>query len=163
DGTRLYVSGAGNNTVHELRLNERRPVPDVDEAAANRTPQARIVAGPDLVLGRPMPLPVAGSNRPEPVPQSFVGGLAITPDAARLFAVHVLDHIVSVVDLHTGHVLRTIDLPSEPYTCIISPDGRTLFASLWGGAKVQLFDVETLEPRGEIAVGEHPNAMTITK
>jgi len=163
DGTRLYVSGAGNNTVHELRLNERRPVPDVDEAAANRTPQARIVAGPDLVLGRPMPVPVAGSNRPEPVPQSFVGGLAITPDAARLFAVHVLDHIVSVVDLHTGHVLRTIDLPSEPYTCIISPDGRTLFVSLWGGAKVQLFDVETLEPRGEIAVGEHPNAMTITR
>src|SRR5262249_25307212 len=45
----------------------------------------------------------------------------------------------------------------------LSPDGKTLFVSLWGGAKVLLFDAQTLEARGEIAVGEHPNAMAITK
>src|SRR5919201_216576 len=106
DGKRLYVSGAGNNTVHEMYF------------AAGK-----LTRGIDFVLGQ----------------------------------------IVSAIDLKTGHVLHSIELPAEPYTCIVSPDGATLFVSLWGGAKLLLFDARTLEPRGEIAVGEHPNAMTITK
>src|SRR5262249_44630824 len=62
----------------------------------------------------------------------------------------------------TGQLLRNVDLPAEPYTCLLSPDGKTVFVSLWGGAKVLLFDAMTLEARGEIAVGEHPNSMAIT-
>jgi YVTN family beta-propeller protein len=164
DGRRLYVSGAGNNTVHELRWGPGAPLPrDPDENTPPRPLEPRLTRGPDLVLGRPMEIPQPGSNRPEPVPQSFIGGLAITPDGTRLFATHVMGQVVSVVDLKTGHVLRTIDLPAEPYTCAISPDGRTLFVSLWGGARVLLFDAATFEPRGDVAVGEHPNAMAITR
>src|SRR5262249_40778945 len=59
--------------------------------------------------------------------------------------------------------LRSVSLTAEPYTCLVSPDGSTLFVSLWGGARVLLFDAKTLEARGEIAVGEHPNAMALTK
>ncbi len=146
DGRRLYVSGAANNTVHELLWHE-----------------GTLTHGPDLVLGRPMDIPREGTNRPEPVPQSFIGGLAVTPDGSRLFAVHVFGQIVSAVDLKTGHVLRSIALPAEPYTCIVSADGGTLFVSIWGGARVLLFDARTFEPRGEIRVGEHPNAMALTK
>jgi YVTN family beta-propeller protein len=146
DGKRVYVSGAGNNTVHELMWNA-----------------GKLARGADLVLGRPMDRPAEGSNRPDPVAQSFIGGLAVTPDGARLFAVHVFGQLVSAVDLQTGHVLRSIALPAEAYTCVVSPDGRTLFVSLWGGAKVLLYDASTFEPRGEVAVGEHPNAMAITK
>src|SRR5262245_51800823 len=165
DGKRLYVSGAGNNTVHELRVNDLRPIANVgsdDETLSTPLPTPRYVRGPDLVLGRPMEVPLPGSNRPEPVPQSFIGGIAITPDGTRLFAVHVLGQVVSAVDLKTGRVLHTIDLPAEPYTCLVSPDGKTLFVSLWGGAKILLFDAESFAARGEIAVGEHPNAMAIT-
>jgi len=146
DGRHLYVSGAGNNTVHELTFNN-----------------GRLVRGADLVLGRSMDAPGVGANRPEPVPQSFIGGVAVSPDGARLFAVHVLGQMISMMDLKTGHVLRSIDLPAEPYTCVVSPDGSTLFVSLWGGAKILLFDAKTLDARGEIAVGEHPNSMILTK
>jgi YVTN family beta-propeller protein len=149
DGHRVYASGAGNNTVHELRWAD-----------------GVLTRGPDLVLGPPMetpPLEGANTNRPDPVPQSFIGGLAITPDGTRLFAVHVLGQVVSVVDLKTGHVIRTIGLPAEAYTCIVSPDGTTLFVSLWGGAKVLVFDARTLGSKGAIIVGEHPNAMALTR
>src|SRR5262249_6241584 len=118
--------------------------------------------GQDLVLGRPMEIPAEGSNRPEAVYQSFVGGLAVTPDGTRLLAVHVFGQLLTSVDLRTGHIARRIDLPAEPYTAVISPDGKTAFVSLWGGAKVLMFDAVSLEPRGEITVGEHPNAMAIT-
>ena len=146
DGKRLYVSGAANNTVHELHWDG-----------------GVLVRGDDLVLGRPMERPPEGTNRPEPVPQSFIGGLAVSPDGKRLFAVHVLGQIVSAVDLETGHVLRSIGLPAEAYTCVVSPDGKTLFVSIWGGAKVLSFDAWSFEPRGEMTVGEHPNAMALTR
>jgi YVTN family beta-propeller protein len=146
DGKRLYVSGAGNNTVHEMQFRD-----------------GKLIRGADLVLGRPLNAPAWVSNRPEAVPQGFIGGLAISPDGKLLFAVHVLGQIISVVDLDTAHVLRSIALPAEPYTCAVSPDGATLFVSLWGGAKVLLFDAKTFEPAGEVAVGEHPNAMALTR
>jgi DNA-binding beta-propeller fold protein YncE len=146
DGRRIYVSGAGNNTVHEL-------------AWANGI----LTRGRDLVLGRPMEIPAEGTNRPDPVPQSFIGGLAVSPDGSRLFAVHVFGQLVSAVDLKTGHVIRSVGLPAEAYTCLVSRDGATVFVALWGGAKVLTFDAQTLEPRGAIAVGEHPNAMALTR
>jgi len=151
DGKHVYVSGAANNTVHELTW-------------AN----GALTRGTDLVLGRPMdpPRPETESedlNRPDPTPQSFIGGLAITPDGSRLFAVHVLGQIVSAVDLKTGHVLHSIVLPAEAYTCLVSPDGSTLYVSLWGGGKVLAYDAQTLQPKGEIAVGEHPNAMVMSR
>jgi hypothetical protein len=45
-----------------------------------------------------MLVPSQGTNRPDPVTQSFIGGLAVTPDGSRLFAVHVLGMLVSVVE-----------------------------------------------------------------
>jgi YVTN family beta-propeller protein len=66
------------------------------------------------------------------------------------------------VDLATGEVSKRVRLPAEPYSCLVSPDGATLFVSLWGGAKVLRFDASTLEPRSDIAVGEHPNAMVLS-
>jgi YVTN family beta-propeller protein len=170
DGKRLYASGAGNSTVHELRWERRQLPPPVPEEGVTpsetKAPPVfamRLARGDDLVLGRPMPVPAPGTNRPEPVPQSFIGGIAVSPDGSRLFAVHVLGQLVSEVDLKTGHVLRSIGLPAEPYTCLVSADGTTLFVSLWGGAKVLMFDAWSLDPKGEFAVGEHPNAMALTR
>jgi len=156
DGKRLYVSGAANNTVHELFFDERGMRRDLD-----------------LVLGRPLDRPTPGDRpeengspnalRPAPAPQSFIGGIAISPDGARLFAVHLFGQLLSVVDLRTGWVEKNVELPAEPYTCLLSRDGATLFVSLWGGAKVLVYDARTLEPKGEIPVGEHPNSLTLSR
>jgi DNA-binding beta-propeller fold protein YncE len=85
------------------------------------------------------------------------------PDANWLYAAEVLGKAVAVVDLKKGRVRQTIDLPAEAYSVLPSPDGKTLYVSLWGGAKVLLFDAVTLAATGEVAVGEHPNAMLLSK
>src|SRR5206468_5602394 len=51
DGKRLYVSGAGNTTVHEMQFTGDR-----------------LTHTSDLVVGRPMATAAEGTNRPEPVP-----------------------------------------------------------------------------------------------
>ncbi|HYX22301.1 MAG TPA: bifunctional YncE family protein/alkaline phosphatase family protein [Thermoanaerobaculia bacterium] len=96
------------------------------------------------------------------VKEGFLGGLAVAGDGSRVFVVDVLGKRLSAVDVRTGSVARRADLPAEPYTCLLSPDGATLYVSLWGGARILLFDAATLAPAGEIAVGEHPNAMALS-
>jgi DNA-binding beta-propeller fold protein YncE len=139
DGRRVYSSGAGDNSVREYRFEKTR-----------RFGTGMLVPDRTFVLTRPEK-------------ESFVGGLSVTPDGNRLFAVHVLGELLSAVDLRSGRVLKTLPLPAEGYTSIVSADGRTLYVSVWGGARVMLFDAQTLEPRGEIPVGEHPNAMVLSK
>src|SRR5713101_2179033 len=134
DGTRLYSSGAGESTVKELEW-------------AN----GRLTPGASFVLRRPSK-------------ESFVAGLAVSPDGSRLFAVHALGELLSAVDLTREEpTSASVDLPAEGYAALVSPDGRTVYVSLWGGAKILAFDTATLEKRGEIPVGEHPNAMVFSK
>jgi DNA-binding beta-propeller fold protein YncE len=146
DGRRVFSSGAGQTTVNEFYW----------------TP-GRLTAGAVYALGRDTQRPMPGINRPEPVEQSFVGGIAIAPDGRHLYAVHVLGEALTMLDLKTGLVRETVDVGAEPYTCLVSPDGKTVVVSVWGGAKVLFFDAATLEKRGEVAVGEHPNAMVWSK
>ena len=138
DGRRLFSSGAAQNVVNEFAWNGE---------TLKQAGQVRIQE-PAL---RPTFDTLDDSG--------FMGGVAITPDGNRLFVVHVLGTALSMVDLSTRKVVRTVQLTAEPYSALVSADGKHVFISLWGGAKVLVFDAVSLEARGELTVGEHPNAM----
>ncbi len=133
DGKRLYSSGSARNRVDEFSW---------DGVKLEKTGELAL---------------------PKPADDSFVGGLALSPDGQRLFAVHVLGEKLHAIDLATRKVVRTVDLSAEPYTVLVSPDSKTVYLSLWGGRKVQVFDASSLALQGEIEVGEHPNAMALSK
>ena len=143
NGKSLYASGAAATNVVEMAW----------------TPGALRERGL-FPMGRSADPAGEGTNRPQAAPQSFVGGIDVSADGRKLYAVHVLGQLVSVVDIVSGLVRATVDLPAEPFTNVVSKDGKTLYVSLWGGAKVMMFDPATLAPKGEIPTGEHPNAMT---
>jgi len=146
DNRRVYSSAAGQTAVTEFYW----------------TP-GRLTPGAIYSFGRDTQKPLPGINRPEPVEQSFVGGIAIAPNGRYLYAVHVLGEALTQLDLKSGLTLRTVDVGAEAYTCVVSADGKTVYVSVWGGAKVLLFDAVTLNQIGEVVVGEHPNAMVFAK
>ncbi len=135
DAARLYSSGAAANTVEELLFEDGR-----------------------VKKGSSIPI-----SEPDKKKETFIGGIAVSPDGATLYAVNVLGQTLSAVDLSSRALVKTVSLAAEPYTCLAAPDGKTLFVSLWGGARVLAFDAKTLEKTGEIAVGEHPNAMVLSR
>jgi len=139
-GDRLYSSGAPRNGVQELEFRDGSL-----RAARNVAPADPTKAEANARLDRP----------------PFLGGLSVSPDGSRLYAVDVLGQTLSAVDLESGKVVATAALDAEPYTCLTSRDGSTVFVSLWGGSRVLLFDAATLVPEGEIPVGEHPGAMEV--
>ena len=142
DGHRLFISGASENVIYEVTWEGGRL-----KAAG------KIVLGPaEAHPGRDL-IENAG----------YVTGMAITSDGTQLFATEMYGQKVVAIDLEHRKVTQTADLSAEPYTAVLSPDGQTLFVSLWGGAKVLVFDAWSLSSEGEIPVGEHPNAMTLDR
>ncbi len=141
DGKRLFVSGAARNAVNWF-----------DWTAGSLEASGGFVL--PAPKGRAASVEGAG----------FVGGLAISPDGRFVYTVDVFGCTVSLTELGPDGAIarRTIDLPAEPYTVLLSRDGRTLFVSIWGGARVLLLDAATLDRLGEVAVGEHPNAMALS-
>src|SRR5262249_4593935 len=98
----------------------------------------------------------------KPVKQSFVGGISVSPNGKRIYAVQVLGNVLNVIDADKKTVVQTVNLEAEPYTTLLSQDGKSLYVSLWGGSKVLEFDATSLKVRHSIATGEHPNSMAIS-
>ena len=132
DGQRLYSSAGGDNAIDVLLWKNRK-----------LEKEKRITLG-------------------EKLEKSFLAGLAVSADGKRLFIVNPLATSLSAVDLESGRLAKTVTLPAEPYTCLLSKDGKTLLVSLWGGSRVLLADPDSLSVVGEIPVGEHPSAMVLS-
>ena len=105
---------------------------------------------------------MASLKIPRPAEESFVGGLSISPDGTRLYAVQILGNALAAIDSSSGKILKSVPLDAEPYTSLVSSNGKSLFVSMWGAARVLELNAEDLELRGTISVGEHPNAMVLS-
>ena len=132
DGTKLYSAGGGQNNVQEFTY-----------------------ADGTLTRARTFNLPEQGGN-------TFAGGLAVSRDGGMLYVTRVFAMTLSAIDLASGRVVKTVSLPTEPYTCVVSADGKTVYVSLWGGSRVQMFSAASLTLIDELWMDEHPNAMLLS-
>jgi DNA-binding beta-propeller fold protein YncE len=132
DGTKVYSAGAAQNNVQEFS-----------------------VADGVLTRARTFQLPSMNAD-------TFVGGLAISPDGRTLYVTRLFAMTVSAVDLDSGQVLRTEPVAAEPYSALASADGRYLFVSIWGASMVAVLDSRTLQMVDAIVTGEHPSAMVLS-
>lgn len=73
-----------------------------------------------------------GGRRGSGNPQT--GGLAVSPDGARLYAALGIRNSVAVVNLSSSQVERTVPVGVAPYHVALTPDGRTLCVANRGGA-----------------------------
>lgn len=131
----LYVSGGNDNIIldYNLKGNKLR-CPDT------------------IALGEPWPKEKIGPT-----------GMIITKDDSKLYTVTKEDSAIYVIDLKGKKILNRIQLPGIAYTCILSPDEKTLYVSLWGGNRIAMFNTESEIVTGFITVGNHPNEMLLNK
>ncbi|MGI4865096.1 MAG: bifunctional YncE family protein/alkaline phosphatase family protein [Janthinobacterium lividum] len=131
---RLYVSGGNDNIILSY-------------------PVARQKLGtPDtLRLGKPWPVKIS------PV------GIAVNAATQRLYTVTKEDNALYVLDLKTRRTLSRVDLGHEAYGCLLAPDGRTLYITLWGGNELVAYDTQTGKIGRRLATESHPNELIQTK
>ncbi|MBC8156092.1 MAG: beta-propeller fold lactonase family protein [Bacteroidetes bacterium] len=130
----LYASGGNDNRILKY-------------AIANN----RLTLADSLVLGKPWPEKIS------PV------GLDIDDERGLLYVVTKENNSLYIVDLATKAIVYQDKIGYEGYTCVLSPDRKTLYISLWGGRKVGLFDTQTRKLTGTIPVSYNPNELILNK
>lgn len=132
DGTKLYASGGNDNMIVIYNTSDRT-----------------LVKSDSIILGRPWPVKISPT------------GLAIDDEANKLFIATKEDSALYVADLNDKSFKR-IALGHEAYACLLTPDRKTLYITLWGGGKVAVFDPVAMKVTSTIPVGSNPNDMAIT-
>ncbi|WP_214071199.1 bifunctional YncE family protein/alkaline phosphatase family protein [Mucilaginibacter sp. dw_454] len=89
-------------------------------------------------------------------------GLALDDKKGILYVVTKQDNSLYLIDLKTKSIQQKIDLGTEAYTCLLSPDQSKLYISLWGADKVAVFDTKENKLVNAIAVGDNPNDLCLS-
>jgi len=135
DGNNLYVSAGNGNVILDFDVNKGK------------------LRDPDTIrLG-------------EAWPKSKIcpTGITVTKDGTRLYTVTKEDNSIYTVDLKTRKVISAVPLPELAYACVLSPDEKVLYVSVWGSNQVVKFDTQLLEVAGSITTGNHPNELLLNK
>jgi YVTN family beta-propeller protein len=72
------------------------------------------------------------------------------------------DNAIAVLDTAANRLITTIPIPPGPHGLVVTPDGRTVFASSDGDSKVSVIDTATDTVRASIEVGKSPHGLAIT-
>ena len=101
---------------------------------------------------------ILGKKWPEKISPA---GIEIDDAANLLYVVTKENNSLYVVDLATKKTLVELGLGKEAYACLLSPDKRELYISLWGGDKVLVFDTKSRTIITQINVGDNPNELLL--
>ena len=90
-------------------------------------------------------------------------GIDIDDEKNLLYVVTQENDSLYVVDLRTKKTIRGKKLDGEGYACLLSPDKKLLYISCWGCDKIYIYNTQVGEFSGEIAVGDNPNEICLSK
>ncbi|MGE5430987.1 MAG: alkaline phosphatase family protein [Syntrophomonadaceae bacterium] len=92
-----------------------------------------------------------------PKEKTWIAGLDIDEAQGRMYAADRFAEVLYVIDMKTKRVISKVNLPSKPYTCLVSKNSNYVYVSLWGGAGIALLDKNSLKVEKTIPAGSHPN------
>lgn len=134
DEQKLYASGGHDNRILVFS-----------------TKNNRLTRVDSISLGKPWPNKIG------------TAGLTIDDSRTILYVVTRDDKMLYAVDLVSKQTLYTYYIGAEAYTCVLSPNKKTLYISVWGGDKVLFFDTEKIQVKQAIKVGDNPNELLLNQ
>jgi YVTN family beta-propeller protein len=137
DGKSLYTSGGGRDVIYRYTWDG-----------------SRAILADSIMLAR------FDSIHPR-----FVGAIAFSTDARRLYVAENRSDSIAVVDLSTGRVDQRIATGHYPYAIIVHPNNDVLVSS-WGESSVDVFRPDNngrLTLAKKITTGRHPSAMILNR
>lgn len=90
-------------------------------------------------------------------------GIELDATGKIMFVVTKENNSLYVLDLVSKKIIHQLDLVEPAYSCLLSPDKKDLFISLWGGKKVLVYNLLSRTIQSEIMTGENPNELLLSK
>ena len=130
----LYASGGNDNRILQYAIRDNK-----------------LVLQDSIILGKPWPVKISPTG-------------IETDDAAQLlYVVTKENNALYIINLSDKKIIQQIQLGKEAYACLLSPDKKELYISLWGGDKVLVLDTRERKIMASIPVGDNPNELLLTK
>jgi YVTN family beta-propeller protein len=85
--------------------------------------------------------------------------VAFSPDTMRAFTANHESNSVSVIDMRTNRLVKSITVSKAPHSIAASADGRTVLVAGYEADRADLIDTVTLKRSGPYPVGNEPQAM----
>ena len=102
---------------------------------------------------------ILGKKWPEKISPT---GIDIDDAHQLMYVVTKENNTLYKIDLKTKTIIHILSLGAEAYACLLSPDKKTLFISLWGGDKILYYNTATDTIIKEIPVGDNPNEICLS-
>jgi YVTN family beta-propeller protein len=134
DEKRLYASGGNDNWILDFKIQDNK-----------------IGKADTIKLGAPWPKGKICAT-----------GIAVNKSNTRLYTVTKEDSALYIIDPLNHKVLKRIKLAAEAYSCLLSPDEKILYISIWGGSSVSCYNTITGNI-SNIKAGSHPNELLLNK
>ncbi|MGZ3753682.1 MAG: alkaline phosphatase family protein [Mucilaginibacter sp.] len=134
DEKKLYASGGNDNWIVAYNIQNNK-----------------IGTADTIKLGKPWP-----RNKICPT------GIAVNKSNTGLYTVTKEDSSLYVINPNTFKITSKVKLAAEAYSCILSPDEKTLYISIWGGEQVACYNTAT-GVITNIKAGNHPNELLLNK
>jgi len=135
DEKKLYASGANDNIILVYPISNKM-----------------LGKADTIVLGKAWPNEKIGPT-----------GIEVDDAGKRLYAVTKENNSLYIFDLRTNKLLNKVNLGSEAYDCLLSPDKTKLYISLWGADKLAIYDIKAQKITSEIVTESHPNEIIQNK
>ncbi len=129
----LYASGGNDNRILKYSIINQK-----------------LVLNDSIVLGKKWPVPISPA------------GIELNDATQTLYVVTKENNSLYTIDLQTKKT-DSLKLGAEAYTCLLSPDKKELYVSLWGGDKILVYNTIQKKMTDSIAVGDNPNDICLTK
>ncbi|QTE36602.1 bifunctional YncE family protein/alkaline phosphatase family protein [Mucilaginibacter gossypii] len=135
DEKKLYVSGGNDNWILVFNIaGNKLGTPDTIKLAPNAWPKNKVCPT----------------------------GMVTNKSNNRLYSVTKEDSTLYIIDPDKKDILKQVKLPAEAYSCILSPDEKTLYISLWGGDMLGFYNIAT-QTLSTIKTSSHPNELLLDK
>ncbi|MEN0053879.1 MAG: bifunctional YncE family protein/alkaline phosphatase family protein [Mucilaginibacter sp.] len=89
-------------------------------------------------------------------------GIVVNKANTRLYTVTKEDSSLYIIDPNNRSIINKVKLTAEAYSCVLSPDEKTLYISIWGGEEVACYNTAT-GALTHIKTGNHPNELLLNK
>ncbi|MES2427398.1 MAG: bifunctional YncE family protein/alkaline phosphatase family protein [Bacteroidota bacterium] len=135
DEKHLYASGGNDNWIIDFKIENNKLIPaDTIKLAPKPYPKSKVCAT----------------------------GIAVNKSNTLLYTVTKEDNSLYVVDLTNRTIKSKVKLDAEAYSCVLSPDEKTLYISVWNGGELAIYNT-TSGQINTIPVGSHPNELLLNK
>ena len=134
DNRSLYVSGGNDNRILVYKV-----------------AHDSLALADSIILGAPWPVKISPA------------GIEVDDAGKRLYVVSKESNSLCVVDLQTKKTINVVQLSAEAYTCLLSPDKKYLYISLWGNSQLLRYNISKQKITDSVHTGTNPNDICQTK